>query len=237
MKGDAEAGALLTRAAWTRALALAMAWPGSGHASAVCAALERPPVLGNPELDEALAAARAAWRKVEPGGLACEYMRLFSGTGPCPPHETCYGDARRLGGPESELADISGFYAAFGIEPTGPLPDLPDHLAAELEFLSSLLIKDAYALVNGWEQRQRVTREAARAFCEQHLGRWVSAFREAVEAANTPAPYRETARAIESLVRDECARLTANPLPVHGRAPAGSPEPFTCPHATESSPA
>ena len=230
---ERDASALLTRAAWLQALALAVGWPAAGHAASVCKALERVPRRNEPTLDTALAATLAAWRAAEEERLQYSYIRLFSGTGPCPPHETSYGDARRLGGPETELADISGFYAAFGIEVTGPMADLPDHLASELEFQSSLLVKAAYARVNGWPERQRIAQQAARDFCEHHLGRWVGAFREAVEAAEAMTPYLETARLIEAALQHECARLGANPSAVHGRVPVSSAEALSCARAEE----
>jgi TorA maturation chaperone TorD len=229
--GERKVTQLLARAAWMQTLGLALTWPGPGHVDAVNTALGRLPELGVPALDEVLSSVRSAWAVAPESIMQGEYIRLFSGSGPCPPHETCYGDGRRLGGPEVELADISGFHKAFGMEPSGPIADAPDHLASELEFLSCLLIKTAYAGANGWDDRQRVTHDASRAFCEYHLGRWVGAFREAVEAARAISPYTQTARAIEALVQAECMRTGAQPLPVRGRAPVSPAEPIICPFA------
>ena len=46
-----------------------------------------------------------------------------------------------------------------------------DHLDMELEFYSPLL-KQAYALEQGWQDKSEIARDAASAFLADHLGRW-----------------------------------------------------------------
>jgi TorA maturation chaperone TorD len=166
--------------------------------------------------------AQLAWQEADPLVLEAEYDRLFRRNLACPPHETAYGDGRRMGGRPAELADIRGFYEAFGVVPSSTDPELPDHLATELEFYSILLLKIAYARVGATPQDVEVTAAAAGAFLEHHLGRWPGAFREAVEAENAASPYLETAHLIEAVIAEECRRVGARPRTVEGIAPQDS---------------
>jgi TorA maturation chaperone TorD len=116
-----------------------------------------------------------------------------------------------------ELADVAGFYRAFGVE-LRPGTERPDHLGAELEFMQLLAAKEALALGDeGDGERAELCREAARAFLRDHLGRWVKAFADAVEAGAGEPFYRAAARLLASFVAHEVARLDpdgAAPPPV-----------------------
>ena len=54
------------------------------------------------------------WRRVGAAGLEAEYSRLFLGAGLVPLHKGGYGDGMRFAGQPADLADVSGFYLAFG---------------------------------------------------------------------------------------------------------------------------
>ncbi len=77
------------------------------------------------------------------------------------------------------IADIAGFYKAFGLEVI-PGTDRPDHLGAELEFLEVLALKEAVALDQGDATGAGVCAEATRWFLEEHLGEWTDAVLSAV---------------------------------------------------------
>jgi TorA maturation chaperone TorD len=234
---EREVAMLLRRAALFRTLALAFADPRRVDPASVAQALEG---LG-PDAHAALwaelwQAATFAWRTVQANELAAEHTRLFQGPSPCPPHETAYGDSRRIGGRQAELADICGFYQAFGVGPAARARDLPDHLATELEFYALLLLKIAYALARNMTEAQEITERAAKAFLEDHLGRWPGAFCQRLEAYEATSPYPESARLIEAVLEEECARLDASPLPVEGFAAPAEPEVVRCPLAAVGAP-
>ncbi len=223
---------VVERAARFRVLALGFAYPEPGYRDAMLEALRGLPP-GREDFPSA--ALYSALRDTGDGMLAEEYTRLFLGSGPCSLHETAYGDGRRIAGRPSELADIGGFYAAFGVEISPRHPDLPDLMSTELEFYSLLLVKQAYAQLRNWPEQRAVTARAAHLFLEHHLGRWVSAFAAAVLEHSLFAAYRELARAVAAEVTAECRTLGARPPPATGRVPFDfmHADAFGCPAATE----
>lgn len=91
----------------------------------------------------------------------------------CPPYETEYG-RRHIFGQAQELADIGGFYGAFGLRPANDGERL-DHISCELEFLAIVALKEAYAVARGHDDAAVISRDAAGAFLRDHPGRWLLA--------------------------------------------------------------
>jgi TorA maturation chaperone TorD len=233
MKKARSVEALMQGAALFRALALGCAYPETGHRDALLQALNALPRNHNGFPGTALC---NALKEAGDAMLAEEYTRVFLGNGPCSLHETAYGDGRRMAGRPSELADIGGFYAAFGVELAARSPDLPDLLPTELEFYSLLLVKQAYALSRNWPEQRSIAARAAREFMEHHLGRWSGAFAESMlEHCLLPA-YRELARAVRAEVDAECRELGVQPTLASGRMPFDvmQAEDFNCPHETQA---
>jgi TorA maturation chaperone TorD len=223
---------LLDRAYAFRLLAEAFGYPAPGHARRVAKMFRR---LGRssghrPALRRALARAGRVWPAADDDRLGREYARLFLGAGVCSLHETAYGDARRVAGRAAELADIAGFYAAFGFALSDADPDLPDHLCAELEFYSAMLLKAAYAGRRGWTERGRTVEQALRGFLKDHLARWTGAFAAEVARAGGSSPYAALGALAAALVADEARRMRARPAASSGRLPAGDmpPDEFAC---------
>ncbi|MCR4346635.1 MAG: molecular chaperone TorD family protein [Sulfuricaulis sp.] len=236
-QAEEQAQKLLARAAVFRLLARGFAYPAEGHGHEMQRDFARlyeadrytrftPPVA------LALTRAQQGWRHADGNETSREYMRLFLGSGPVSLHETAYGDGRRIAGRPVELADINGFYAAFGLTLSESDPDLPDHLCTELEFYSLLLVKESYALTRGWLSRARLAREAAKTFLEQHLGRWTEPLRASLQEHNGGL-YLDLANAVAATVEAECKRLRVQPLPFIERLPPDvmQDESFVCPRA------
>ncbi len=114
-------------------------------------------------------------RIVDRAARAAEHRRLFGHTVAhgCPPYETEFGRSHVFAQVQ-ELADITAFYAAFGLRPT-PHQERPDHLAVELEFVGLLTLKTALAQARGEAERARIALEATARFLTDHLGRWLPA--------------------------------------------------------------
>lgn len=84
-----------------------------------------------------------------------------------------------------EMADIAGFYRAFGFNLGGMVRERPDHVAVELEFMHILALKEAYALETNMPEHAEICVDAQGKFLQDHLGRWVNLFAQSV-AHNAP---------------------------------------------------
>ena len=147
------------------------------------------------------------------------HVRLFGPAARCPLTETSWGDAARLLGKPAQIADISGFYRAFGLQPAaGPVAAPEDHLVTELEFMSILCLKEAYALNTGLDEQLAITRDALNKFLEEHLSTWIDYWAEQMLSENPPAFYRALAPLLQGMVRAECSRLGLTPLSIRARA-------------------
>lgn len=107
-------------------------------------------------------------------GIAIEYDHLFTATGSVliPIYETEYA-MDTVFAKTKELADLNGFYLAFGVElGKDSQGERPDHVSIELEFMATLLIKEAYARNEGWDDKANVCLEARKKFLKDHIGRW-----------------------------------------------------------------
>ena len=64
----------------------------------------------------------------------------------CPPYETEYHPSSEPFFRSQEMADVAGFYRAFGLETAQAARERPDYLGLELEFMAFLLLKKRLAL-------------------------------------------------------------------------------------------
>lgn len=150
-------------------------------------------------------------RELDLPGLQAEHRRAFGLTGSlC--YETEYGlpNEYRL---SQELADIAGFYRAFGFEAGGSQRERPDHLAMELEFLYVLALKEAYAAQRGRPDQVEVCQQAQGRFLQDHPGRWVGLFAASLSGSlgGADSPYRWLAQLAERFLHQEAQRLGVTP--------------------------
>lgn len=129
-------------------------------------------------------------------------------------YETEYGRGRALA-KGNELADIAGFYRAFGLvfEQVEGQSDMVDHLAVELEFYSHLLLKEDYLASAGDAEGADIVRDARRKFLEHHVGRLARAAAE--RAASKPeSTYTQVVAWCGELVERECGLEEVEPVPL-----------------------
>jgi DMSO reductase family type II enzyme chaperone len=223
----------LRRAALYRLLALAFAEPTPPRLQAVAAAARTAVAEAPAELRDLLHRLAGAAAAADPAALAAEHVVLFQRAVRCPPYEGAYG-APRLAGKAALLADIAGFYRAFGLEPASGQPEVEDHLGAELEFMSVLAFKEAWAIAERQAEGLQITRDAQRAFLADHLAGWGQAFADRVVATATPGFYPAAAALLEAWLAAECARLDVTAPRLEGVSPAEESA-FTCPMAPAAS--
>ena len=112
----------------------------------------------------------------------------------CPPYESEYSSQTFSVSRSHRMADVAGFYRAFGVEPSDDNRERPDHIALELEFMAWLIAKETRALEAGGaeaEEHSEICRDAQKKFFAEHLGWWLPAFamalrRKADDASEPP---------------------------------------------------
>lgn len=226
--------AAVWRSAMFRALALSFSYPEPEVAAQLAVDLE---ALGSHELtlggafQPAVDALREALTLTPREELAATHNALFAGEVPCSPYETEYEfDAFAKA---RQLADIAGFYRAFGLKVATGDAAPADFIATELDFLSHLALKEVYAGLHGWDDRLAVTREAQRSFLQDHIGNWAPLFcRTLVSLDDVDSFYGAAACLTDAMVNAEIERHGISPRPaLTRRLAAGQDDTLTCPMA------
>ena len=140
--------------------------------------------------------------------LEHEYVSLFGHTvrGSCPLYELEYGQSEIIQ-QASVLADIAGFYSAFGLVPTVQLQERQDHLSVESEFMSIVAAQEAYAFEKNHKEAHETVREAQAAFLRDHLGRWAPTCMRRIRQATRNQFYGATAEFAAYFIAAECDSL------------------------------
>jgi TorA maturation chaperone TorD len=174
------------------------------------AAVARPLAKGErplADLDPAAALARLPSSAAELNG---EYEATFGllGGSKCPPYETEYVPNKFVFQRSNMLADIAGFYRAFGLQPSTTNPDRPDHAAVECEFLAQLIGLQ-------WQARRGNTAEAEshadicqaalERFLREHVVWWQPAFAAILARQNPGGFYEGIAHFLAALIGAERA--------------------------------
>jgi len=162
-----------------------------------------------------------AFEGEDPQELLVDYTRLFLGPieAPARPYGSVWLDDRQILMQESTQGVIA-LYEEGGFEIDEDFRDLPDHVAAELEFMYLLLFRQAEALRNDDAQARQRFAGLQRRLLDEHLGRWVAPFAAATGAAAQTAFYRELAGLTDAFVGMERA---AAGVRQPGNGPGGRP--------------
>lgn len=167
-----------------------------------------------------------------PAAAALAHARLFGhARGEVCPFETEYGDAGAHRQP-NELADIAGYYLAFGLRPVDRADERADHVACECEFMDFLGRKEAYLLAQqaaDSEETLAAVRAAARSFLRDHLGRFGRAFATRLVKQGQGSFGALGELLLRLLEREaERFRLTLGPATLELRPPATDDVPMAC---------
>jgi DMSO reductase family type II enzyme chaperone len=134
------------------------------------------------ELGARLNALIGSARSTTPEELQSSYIQLFDPLAGPFPYET---EQKKLQDffKAQLMADVMGFYRAFGVEPRN---ERPDHIASELEFMHYLALKEAHALRAGQPENASLCRDAQVKFFHEHLATWTDAFIAAIRSRAWP---------------------------------------------------
>ena len=122
-----------------------------------------------------------------------------------------------------QLADIAGFYRAFGLETSSESPERQDHISVELEFMAHLIHKELFAAASpdpALQEKASLCSNAQKEFFRTHLAWWIPAFAALLRREASSPLYSALALALASFLPGERAifdvppnRNLAEPLP------------------------
>ena len=140
------------------------------------------------------------------------YLDQFDrGDSRVPLYETEYGHMRGLA-KGRDLADLSGFYQAFGFTMADDGPrEMLDHVAVELEFYAVLLAKEEALEARNDTEGCEIVADARKKFHEAHLGPFAHALTARTLSA---APYALVLAFARELVDRECEALSVKVTPL-----------------------
>jgi TorA maturation chaperone TorD len=196
------------------------------------AAVAHPLGLGERPLADLDPAAVLARLPADTGALNAIYEQTFGllVSSNCPPYETEYINSKFTFQRSQGLADIAGFYSAFGLEPSTAHPERHDHLALELEFMAFLLDLERRAAEDDADdcaERIAVCRDAQRKFLAEHLIWWVPTFARLLSLQDRGGYYNAVSQFLAALMTAERALTGISPPSGHV-APSAVERPEEC---------
>lgn len=163
------------------------------------------------QVDEALVpnsqAMGEAFSATSAQALLLDYTRLFLGPMDilAKPYGSVWLDQEKTLMNDSTMGLID-LYKEAGFEMDEEFRELPDHIAAELEFLYLLIFRENEALRAGETTKLEQARKLKRLFLTEHLGRWICPFAAAMRCNAQTVFYRHLADLTEKVVQLETVR-------------------------------
>ncbi len=148
----------------------------------------------------------------------------------CPPYETEYIHSKLVFQRSNALADIAGFYKAFGLTTSDELPERPDHLVLEFEFMAAVLGLLRQAADDDSEvrrQRMEVCHDAQVRFFREHLVWWVPAFARMLGREGKGGFYESVSTFLSAFIPLERALLGVS-APSRAPSPSATERPEEC---------
>ncbi len=162
-----------------------------------------------------------------------EYEKTFGllVSAACPPYETEFINSKFTFQRSNTLADVSGFYKAFGLTISSRNAERPDHIVLELEFMAFLLGKEREAHddddAQDRNERVAICRDAQTRFLREHLAGWVPPFGKLLSRENRDGFYASAGAFLSSLIPAERALLNVD-VPDQPSVPSPIERPDTC---------
>jgi TorA maturation chaperone TorD len=145
--------------------------------------------------------------------LRDEHLRVFGMTSrDCSPYETEYHSVDDTFFRTQQMADVAGFYRAFGLDFAGQAHDRADHISLELDFVAFLLMKKRLAAASAasapTSSEQADTCHQARvSFLRDHLCWWTPAFAHLLARKGNGGHYEPAAKLLAALLPLDRGRL------------------------------
>lgn len=150
-------------------------------------------------------------------------------TGGCPPNETEYVHGKLDFQRAQHLADVNGYYRAFGLKRANGHPERPDHIALELEFMAVVIGLELVAAEPPLFDAERVAicRNAQKRFLRDHLAWWTPAFAELLRRQDADGFYAVWGDLLAAFIPAERMLLGVDVPPAPAQ-PARMEPPDTC---------
>ncbi len=207
---------LLERAFLYRFLSLAFSYPTEETLSALLSSLkDLERCLSSLRLNHDLPTLRKEITRAlnNPIEIQGEYTTLFETDPKAPIRETSY-ELDKTGRRSAEMADLLGFYRAFGLSLSEGIE--PDSIVTELEFVSYLLQKIYHLREAGEKEGAEITSEAVGKFLGGHLGRWYEVFCRSVVDSKSSSFYSNLSELLKNFLDMEIKNVeVAQKLSTH----------------------
>ncbi|MBI3005512.1 MAG: molecular chaperone TorD family protein [Ignavibacteriales bacterium] len=164
--------------------------------------------------------------KLEP-----EFNRLFAhlGSAKCPPYETEFGYENVFQKTQA-MADIAGFYHAYGLDVSSTNSERVDFLSTELEFMAFLMLQEAYAREHHEVEHREICVDTQQKFLRDHVGRWARLFSTIASQSTENQFYLEASALLKKFIQSEVSRLhvSVDEVSAPNKETRESPVPFGC---------
>lgn len=164
----------------------------------------------DPELERGAGRLGQAFAAESLDDLLVDYTRLFLGPvdAPARPYGSVWLGPDRLTMQDTTMAVVA-LYEEGGFDIAEDFRELPDHVAAELEFLYLLLFREARARRGGDAKTLASAADLKGRLLREHLGRWVGPLAAAMSDAAASAFYRELGNLTNRFVTMEARRAVS----------------------------
>ena len=141
--------------------------------------------------------------------LSLDFSRLFLGPYKmhAPPYGSVYLEGERQIMGESTL-EVRNKYREAGLDISSDFRHPPGHIAAELEFMYFLILKEIEAIRNSDIETTLSFMEKQRAFLKENLGPWVFEFTDTTEEKAETDFYKNLARATRAFIEQHVDELS-----------------------------
>ena len=151
-------------------------------------------------------------------------------SGACPPYETEYINGKFAVQRAQTLADIGGFFRAFGLQSSSNRPERHDHIVLQLEFMALLTFLELRAMQGESApdaDNVSVCREAREKFFREHLAWWAPAFAHLLAREAGDGLYGKAARLLAAFLTSQRTKFGL-PTPQDKPQPSQLERPEEC---------